>query len=125
MSTLQQRRASHAFDRVSSVPQASHAKYATAAHRMPALIRNGGLCQALYFAESRNEDGYRLWLDHAASFAHERRRIPSGSSGSLLRQAREAEVASYVALTSEVLAYGDWLQRMVRAVLKAGASDDE
>jgi CRISPR-associated protein Cmr5 len=124
VSTLQQRRAAKAFEQVGDVPEAAHKKYATAAHRMPALIRNAGLCQALHFAESRNDDqGWGKWLGHLAAFLFEQERLPAGGTQALMEASRSAKLSEYLTLTSDTLLYSEWLQRMVRAVLKVEASE--
>lgn len=128
MSTLQQRRATHAFDSVSAVPEPEQSKYATAAHRAPALIRNAGLCQALHFAKARKDAGWSRWLGHLAAFLSSESRIDGRATDALLASSRTAELPTYLALSSDALLYAEWLQRMVRAVHgidAAAASDDE
>jgi CRISPR-associated protein Cmr5 len=124
MSTLQQRRASSAFEAVSNVPDQARSKYATAAHRAPALIRNAGLCQALHFAQARNDAaGWARWLDHMAVFLAEQQRIQGASADALLKASRDAELSVYLGLSADALHYAEWLQRMVRAVLKVDAAE--
>lgn len=120
MKTLEQTRASQAFTDVKEIhkkPKEAQRKYATLAHKLPSLISNCGLCQALYYIESRGKEEGQFFLGHLAGQLH---RVNSGISDAsqLLERARDAKVAEYLWLTSEAMSVAAWYRRMVQSILK-------
>ncbi|MCA9530199.1 MAG: type III-B CRISPR module-associated protein Cmr5 [Myxococcales bacterium] len=125
MATREQRRAKLAFDHVSSVAERredERKQYATMTHRLPSLLVNAGLCQALFFVAARSEEPKRLLLDHLAA-----QLLGEGKGAKdLLNEARTAELAKYLWLSDEALVCAAWYRRMVQGVLKleAGNADE-
>lgn len=130
MATLDQRRAALAFEHVSEfvgdAKQGDAKKYASMVHKLPALLASAGLCQALYFVESRSDERrehQRKLVDHLAKQL-ERIDPQITSTAKLLERTRGADLASYLRLTQETIACAAWYRRMVQAVLKLEADAD-
>lgn len=124
--TLTQQRATVAYERVAaflSKPEAAQKKYATIAHKMPALLRSAGLCQALHFVQSRPDEHQRRWLEDLAT--HLGARVDAGirDVDTLLDTVRTADTWSYLVLTREAIACADWHRRMVQGVLRIDAAE--
>ncbi len=114
--TLEQRRASMAFDHLKVVTDEKDRKvYGGMALKLPALIRSAGLCQALYFVKSRSgKPILGLLLKH---LAEQLTRVDPKINDveSLCSKTRGAEVADYVWLTREALASVTWYGRLARS----------
>lgn len=126
MTTLEQRMAIQAHDRVTAVKQGAgeyKQKYGTMAHKLPILIHSAGLAQALAFVESRDKSAhYQLLTDLAATIE-----LPGITSREeLARRSRSAELDEYMFLTRRVVMALTWYKRFVESILKiqAGADDD-
>jgi CRISPR-associated protein Cmr5 len=123
-----QQRAQLAFEHVQEIAalrKEEKAKYASMVHKLPALLTSSGLCQALYFLESRPDDKrqhQRKLVNHLAlQLARIDREITSADA--LLKRVRDATLPMYLRLTDEAIACAAWYRRMVQAVLKLEASD--
>lgn len=113
--TLEQKRASMAFDHLKEVKDKKDQKvYGAMALKLPALIRSAGLCQALHFVKSRRKDPLNSLLNH---LGQQLTRVDSKikDMGTLCDEVREAEVAGYVWLTREALASVTWYGRLARS----------
>jgi CRISPR-associated protein Cmr5 len=126
MATLDQQRAALAFTQVSEfegeTKKAQAKKYASLVHKLPALLASAGLCQALHFVASRNDENQRKLVGHLAEQL-ERTDPQVTSADQLLARIRSADLASYLRLTDEAIACAAWYRRMVQAVLKMEATD--
>lgn len=119
--TREQKRAKSAFERVSKHkerPQDWRDQYGGMAHKLPVLVRQAGLAQALAFVESRGKDAHRALLEDLAQSLEL-------SKADLLRQSREAKLGEYLRLTREALAVAQWYKRFAQSVLdvEAGAGE--
>jgi CRISPR-associated protein Cmr5 len=96
-------------------------RYGGMAHNLPALIRSAGLCQALTFVDTRNEEGYKKLLDHIA------KTVQGEQSGKekLLAAARTSELLEYTRLTREVLLALNWFKRFAQSVLETDSTSGE
>ncbi|HEY0556752.1 MAG TPA: type III-B CRISPR module-associated protein Cmr5 [Thermoanaerobaculia bacterium] len=113
--TLEQKRASMAFDHLRLVTDERERKvYGGMALKLPALIRNAGLCQALHFVKSRRKPPLNALLDH---LSRQLARVDAGIADmtSLCDRARGADVSGYVWLTREALASVTWYGRLARS----------
>jgi CRISPR-associated protein Cmr5 len=122
--TLEQQRASMAFDHLTAITVEKDRKiYGGMALKLPALIRSAGLCQALHFVKSRRKEPLNALLNHLSK---QLTRVDSAiiDMSSLCDRAREAEVANYVWLTREALASVTWYGRLARSEWGILPSDD-
>jgi CRISPR-associated protein Cmr5 len=95
---------------------ADHSKldrYGGMAHSLPALIRSAGLCQALAFVQTRDDDGCNALLEHLAKAV----RGDKSNTKELLSAARTTELLEYTRLTREVLQALTWFKRYAQSVL--------
>lgn len=127
MATRDQERAALAYKHVSeyAAPEKKKQakKYATIVHSLPSLLQTAGLCQALHFAQSREEDQRTIVGHFAEQLARVNPAIKSGEA--LLERARKADLAEYLQLTDEALACAAWYRRLVQGVLKIQAGDSD
>jgi CRISPR type III-B/RAMP module-associated protein Cmr5 len=107
--TREQERATLAFTQVKAVPDKEFDKYATATRKAQALIRNGGLCQALHFLRGKDDSG-KLLVDHLAKHLM---KVDNGEA--LLAKVRQHPLPEYLAATREVMACLVWQCRMVES----------
>lgn len=113
--TLEQQRAATAHGHLQDVPDKKDQKlYGTMAQKLPALIRNAGLCQAIYFVRSRKKEALDKLLGH---LAEQLRRVDPELTtvDSLCATVRNADVGRYVWLTRETLATVTWYGRLARS----------
>ena len=113
--TLEQQRAAMAYGHVQKVTEKAQQKiYGAMAQKLPALIRNSGLCQAVHFVKSRPKEPLKILLEH---LGEQLKRIdPDIKNGDdLCERIRNAEVAKYVWLTREALATVSWYGRLARS----------
>ncbi len=125
MKNLVQERAELAFRHVSAVSQDKSVdarKYATIVHKLPALIASAGACQSLHFVDSRGDASQRQILSH---LAEQLTRVSPEitTPATLLRVARESDLATTLHLTVELSACAAWYRRMVQGVLRIEADD--
>lgn len=113
--TLEQQRAATAYQHVQVITEKKdRVLYGAMAQKLPALIRNAGLCQALHFVKSRKSSVLDQLLEHLAL---QLQRIDSEitSSDTLCAQVRRADLSHYVWLTREALATITWYGRLARS----------
>ena len=125
MQTLSQRMAKHAYRSVDGVKAQGKAftdKYGTMAHKLPILIRQAGLAQALAFVEARGEVAHHQLLTHIAQALE----LPDIADGeALAAESREASLDSYILLTQRVLRALVWYKRFVESILKVKDARDQ
>lgn len=118
--TLEQTRAALAYGHVQeiqAIAEAEQTRYGAMAHKLPALLRSAGLCQALHFVSSRQKPTYDRLLGHLA--AQLRRVDPEiGDASSLCDRVRSAELPTYLWLSREALACTSWYSRLAQSVLR-------
>jgi CRISPR-associated protein Cmr5 len=119
--TREQQRAKSAFERISrhlNQGQTWRDQYGGMAHKLPVLVRQAGLAQALAFVESRGQDAHKALLEDVAQSM-------GFSKTELLKKSREEKLSEYLRLTREVLAVTQWYKRFSQSVLdvEAGAGE--
>lgn len=108
----QRRWAKYALDTIHKVKGSeSQAKFRTHALRLPTLIKQAGLAQALAFIESRDDEGKQLVEAVGAAL---------GRTG-IVKLAIAAELSEYMALSRDVVAAAVWFRRFAQSEL-AGES---
>lgn len=124
MQTLQQQMAVRAYENISVVKNGDakdKQKYGTMAHKLPMLIRNAGLAQALAFVEARGDMAHKLLLTHVAETVY---LGDITDRDALLSRSREADLATYMLLTRRVLAALAWYKRFTESILKISNTAD-
>lgn len=131
---LGQRRAAAAHSRIQEIKR-DHAKdskerkdYASAAQKLPVLIRTAGLCQALHFLKSRSKDEDRSIIGKLLTHLAEQLQwidaaIISGDS--LCERARQAGLSQYLWMTREALAVAEWYARLAQSELEIPRGGDK
>jgi CRISPR-associated protein Cmr5 len=138
--TLEQKRAAKAFEDVTTLARsydegsAERKSYGSLALKLPALVRTAGLCQALYFLDSRDKGSpddtpakappSKTLLRHLAGQLSRIDDAIDGTSDSLLARVRSAELADYLRLSRETIAVANWYSRLTRSILKVEPTDD-
>jgi len=125
MISREQKYATSVYRRVKAVadqyPQenASERKeYGGMALKLPVLVRQAGLVQALAFVESRGKDSQKQLLSDLAVTVGE------NNTEQLLRRSREAELEEYMALTEKTLLALKWYKRFAQSILKVKPTDE-
>lgn len=104
-------------------------KYGSLAHKLPVLIRTGGLAQALSFIQARNKEGTsqrRLLQDFEAVLKDKKIQVLA-SDKRLAEQSREADFEEYMRLTEASLEALLWFKRFAESELQidSGNADQE
>lgn len=92
-------------------------KYGSMAHSLAPLVRSAGLCQALQFVHTRNEEPHSALLEHIALA------LGQPSAHQLLEHVRNAELLEYTKLSRDVLALLVWFKRFAQSVLEVEAGE--
>ncbi len=128
--TREQQRAEKAFQRIRAASNEPWAReYGRLCLRLPALIQQCGLCQALTFYEakgaadvrgqSRNPEFHRLLEDLAEVSGLAPNRAV------LLDEVRKADLVRYQWMTRELLRCAVWFKRYAEAYLKVQPGEEE
>lgn len=94
-------------------------RYGAMAHKLPILVRQAGLVQALAFVQSRNKAPTNQLLNDLAQT------VGARSRDELLDRSRQADLGEYIYLTDQVMLALKWYKRFAQSVLKVEASDDD
>ena len=86
--------------------------YGSMAHRLPVLVRQAGLVQALAFVEARGKDPHKQLLEHLAEVV-----LDGGTKNDLLTRSRNDAMMAYMHLTENVLAALAWYKRFAQSIL--------
>ena len=125
MQTLQQKYADAVYRRIQDVKtsypdEKKRKEYGALALKLPILVRQAGLVQALTFVAARQREAHkRRILDDLAQVLGE------GSGEDLLEQAREAPLSKYMYLTQRVLWALEWFKRFAQSELKVEPGEGE
>ena len=125
MESLEQRYARTAYERVSAYaeghPEGSKERkqYGSMAHKLPILVRQAGLVQALEFVESRGKEPHKLLLGDLAVAVGE------DNAEGLLERTRTVEIPDYIFLTHQVMLALKWYKRFAQSVLKVEPTEEE
>lgn len=119
MPTRQQRLAQLAYQQVSSKKgQPIEEAFARVCRSFPALIHNSGLCQAVAFAESKDQGKDKEFGQYLLSLSA----ILGIDRDHFTQESRTADVLRYQRLTHEALMAASWLKRYAEALLKDSSS---
>lgn len=113
MRTLEQELAATIYEQVSRLQtdEERAKEYGGMAHKLPVLIRQAGLVQALAYVAARGKPGAKQLLeDLAAALGQE-------SADNLLRVSRNANLLEYMRLTREATVALTWYKRFAQSVL--------
>ena len=114
MNTRAQRWSGCAFTLVSAVAKKpAEAKYKTSCMKMPSLIHQCGLLQALVFQVARDDEGVR----YVNNLAHAYFNDQLADHKKLIQFAQEQEVRDYMALTHDVGEIAHWFRRFAQIEL--------
>lgn len=125
--TREQKRAHISFQQVQRLQNETETRrkaYGRVCHKLPVLIRQAGLVQALAFIQAKASDGNERILDHLAEALHQAQVLPNGTRTTLMDTAREADMGPYVYLTREVQALLLWHKRYAQSVLGVDTGED-
>ena len=86
--------------------------YGSMAHRLPVLVRQAGLVQALAFVEARGKPAHKQLLEHLAEVV-----LDGGAKTDLLARSRNDAMMAYMHLTENVLAALAWYKRFAQSIL--------
>lgn len=114
MATREQKYAESAYNLISEIGKngdAYHQKYGSLAHKLPILVRQAGLAQALAFAATRKPAAQQKLLEHIA------RTVLDSDMDTLLHQSRALPLMQYMHLTDDVMLALTWYKRYAQSVL--------
>ena len=119
--SLEQERASYAWDCISKVDSNHKQKYCQAVRGSMADIQINGLGQALAFWSAKerkpSEAHYKTLNDHVSTWVMKRIK-PSETQPLLEWITKDANIQEYRRATSEAMAFLSWLSRFAEAELK-------
>lgn len=101
-------------------------KYGSLAHKLPVLIRTGGLAQSLAFIQARNKEDssqYRLLRDLEAVLLDKNIQVLA-SDKKLAERSREADFEEYMRLTEASLEALLWFKRFAQSELKVDSGQE-
>lgn len=107
--------------------EATRKKYGSLAHKLPVLIRTGGLAQSLAFVTARNKEGTpqrQLLVDLEAVLQDQSTQVLE-LSHSLVERSREAEFDEYMRLTEAALEALLWFKRFAQSELGVESANAE
>lgn len=110
-----------AYERVSrSAKSQTVAKYKTSCNKMPGLIHQSGVLQALVFQVARDEAG-ETYVDHLSqTFFLD----PKKTHQDLIVHAQSLELGLYMAMTRDLSDIAQWFRRFAQIELSAAPSED-
>jgi CRISPR type III-B/RAMP module-associated protein Cmr5 len=112
MKTRAQEWSARAFEKVrKAAGGGDRDKYRTACMKMPSLIHQSGLLQALVFITARDDAGRTFVSDLAVTLE------PTSSHEKLIGQAQAADLVPYLKLSREVSDIAQWFRRFAQIEL--------
>ena len=113
MRTLEQELAATIYEQVLRLQtdEKRAKEYGGMAHKLPVLIRQAGLVQALAYVAARGKDGAKQLLEDLAAVLGE------DSTHDLLERSRKAHLLEYMRLTREATVALTWYKRFAQSVL--------
>lgn len=124
MQTLSQKYAKRVYDQVKAFgevhPENSKPRkeYGSMAHKLPILVRQAGLIQALVFVETRGKKSHKQLLDDLAET------LGKVNGKTLREECQKAELADYMWLTRKTLVVLEWYKRFAESVLNVKAGEE-
>jgi CRISPR-associated protein Cmr5 len=113
MRTLEQELAAQIYDQVKQQERDAtrSEEYGGMAHRLPVLIRQAGLVQALAYVAARGKPGAKQLLADLATA------LEYNSADALLNASRQADLLHYMHLTHKATVALTWYKRFAQSVL--------
>jgi len=122
MQTREQKYAESVYNQIYAIyasGEAYHKKYGSLAHKLPILVRQAGLAQALAFADTRKPPAQKKLLEHLAAV------VLDSDVRTLLTQSRTLPLLPYMRLTDDVMLALTWYKRYVQSVLGVDATVED
>jgi CRISPR-associated protein Cmr5 len=127
MKTLSQEYATDVFEKVNAFGKAhkegSNAckEYGSMAHKLPVLVRQAGLVQAVVFVETRGKESHKQLLNDLAAT------LGKVDAKTFREECQKTDLAEYMWLTRKTLAALEWYKRFAESVLnvKPGEKGEE
>lgn len=96
-------------------------QYGSMAHKLPVLVRQAGLVQAVVFVETRGKESHKQLLNDLAAT------LGKADAKTFREECQKAELAEYMWLTRKTLAALEWYKRFAESVLnvKPGEKGEE
>lgn len=94
---------------------ANKAKFKTLCMKMPALIGQSGLVQAVVFMQARSGTEGRRFVEALATTYLGKSDKDIGTT--FLKSVQEAELPAYLAMSRDVIAIATWYQRFAQSVM--------
>lgn len=118
MKTIQQSYAQQVYEKVQSLNQEERKVYGAMAHKLPVLVRQAGLIQAIAFVATRGQKAQKLLLDHLAST------LGYTNQDELYTRVREASLQEYALLTRQALWALEWYKRFAQSILGVNSAEE-
>lgn len=123
MQTREQMYAERVYNQIYEIyanGEAYHKKYGSLAHKLPILVRQAGLAQALAFASTRKQPpAQQKLLEHLAAT------VINDTFDALLEQSRRKPMLEYMRLSEDVMLALTWYKRYVQSVLGVDATVED
>lgn len=117
--TRQQKMMQIAIDHVRSVPAGDKDKYGGLCHNFPVMIRQCGLCQAVAFLASKNEQAHQLILQHAQE---QLGIVPQQNAASFARTISGWNATTYALKTRLIMQALVFYKRFAESILDVDAA---
>ena len=124
MKTLSQEYAASAykkaeiFGKIHTKGSEERKQYGGMAHKLPVLVRQAGLIQAVTFVYTRGKKGHTALLEDLAQT------VNGENAEAFLAKCRTNELTDYMWLTRKTLAALEWYKRFAESVLEIQAGED-
>lgn len=124
MQTLSQKYAKSVYDQVTDFgkknPEKSQPRkeYGSMAHKLPILVRQAGLIQAIVFVETRGKKSHKQLLDDLATT------LGKANGETLRKECQEATLSDYIWLTRNTLVALEWYKRFAESVLNVKVGEE-
>lgn len=122
MRTRSQEMAEKVFSKVqtySNKEKSKQTEYGSMAHKLPILIHQAGLAQAVEFVKTRDKDAHKDLLRHLGET------LGYGDTEKFAEKCRKAELLEYIHLTNRALDALIWYKRFAKSVLGVEADEGQ
>lgn len=113
--TLEQRRASHAWQQAKQGLHSHGEEYMILAKGLPALIMNSGLMQVMAFAEQK-QGAHATLAEHLRNWLYRQQGTPQDFSAFMTHLYELEDARQYQAIQAEALAWLKWLRQLSSAL---------
>ena len=114
MSTLEQKRAQHAWDKAGQGLANYGKDYVNDAKGLPALIMNSGLMQVMAYLHDKG-GRHETLAQHLRDWLHAQCRTPADFEGFMQHLFEMRDARQFQAITAEAFAWLKWLRQMAAA----------